>query len=388
MPGPRRKPVPSRTCCWPALPRMARASTCPSALPALDAEIAALRCAAAPTRSWRRGSIGAVCRRHVRHGRAAPALTATGHAGFRHAGGRRRWSSSTSGRGCWSCFTGPTLAFADLALQPAGAACSTRRWRGAASMSRSSARLRATPARPPSPLVATGRRSTASSLYPQGRISEVQRRQMTTVDAGNAHAHRDRRHVRRLPGHRKGAVRRHCLAPRPQPVGGELDQLRADREAQVVYYVAAGSWRSARRIVRCRSRCRPAISAMSMRRIWRARWACRLSASCWRQTRTTSSRAIWRAATCRSPRSIRASARSTTFRCWRAYLELLLRSRAGRGPQRRRRGPGHRRLPPRRRAAARRPGLAGRRQHPHGSSGRRGGHARRDRRHRQGEPEC
>ncbi len=37
-------------------------------------------------------------------------------------------------------------------------------------------------------------------LFPQGRISEVQRRMMTTAPDANVHARRHRRHLRRLPG--------------------------------------------------------------------------------------------------------------------------------------------------------------------------------------------
>ncbi len=39
-------------------------------------------------------------------------------------------------------------------------------------------------------------------LFPKGRISDVQRRMMTTAEDDNVHAHRDRGHLRRLPGAR------------------------------------------------------------------------------------------------------------------------------------------------------------------------------------------
>ena len=43
-------------------------------------------------------------------------------------------------------------------------------------------------------------------LHPHGRVSEVQRRQMTTVLAPNVHNIAIERHVRRLPGPRQGAA--------------------------------------------------------------------------------------------------------------------------------------------------------------------------------------
>ena len=50
-------------------------------------------------------------------------------------------------------------------------------------------------------------------LYPQGRISEVQRRQMTTGPAQRPR-HRAQGHVRRLPGHREGDVQQQASATR------------------------------------------------------------------------------------------------------------------------------------------------------------------------------
>ncbi len=51
-------------------------------------------------------------------------------------------------------------------------------------------------------------------LHPAGRVSEVQRRQMTTVDCAQRPQRRRRGHLRRLPGPGEGAVRRRRL-PRP-----------------------------------------------------------------------------------------------------------------------------------------------------------------------------
>ena len=68
-------------------------------------------------------------------------------------------------------------------------------------------------------------------LFPDGRISEVQRRMMTTAADDNVHAHRDRGHVRRLPGAGEGPVQPPRL-PRPRAaVRRQLDQLGAHRRA-------------------------------------------------------------------------------------------------------------------------------------------------------------
>ena len=80
----------------------------------------------------------------------------------------------------------------DARLQGRGAAAARPHARphadaSAASTPPSSAPPRATPARPPSRRCATARPSTSSCCIPQGRVSEVQRRQMTTVLAPNVH---------------------------------------------------------------------------------------------------------------------------------------------------------------------------------------------------------
>ncbi|MFZ2003576.1 MAG: threonine synthase [Stellaceae bacterium] len=113
-------------------------------------------------------------------------LTETAYAGFRHAAvaplvqlDERLW--------LLELFHGPTLAFKDLALQLLGqlfdAALARRGERvtivGATSGDTGSAALEACRDRAAIDIF---------FLYPHGRISEVQRRQMTTVDAANCHA--------------------------------------------------------------------------------------------------------------------------------------------------------------------------------------------------------
>ena len=113
-------------------------------------------------------------------------LTETAYAGFRHAAvtplvqlDDRLW--------LLELFHGPTFAFKDLALQLLGrlfdAVLARRGERvtivGATSGDTGSAALEACRDRVAIDIF---------FLYPHGRISEVQRRQMTTVDAGNAHA--------------------------------------------------------------------------------------------------------------------------------------------------------------------------------------------------------
>ena len=83
-------------------------------------------------------------------------------------------------------FHGPTLAFKDVALQLLGPLFD-HALTPAASTPPSSARPRAIPARPRSRPCATAQTIDIFMLHPRGRVSEVQRRQMTTVLAPNVH---------------------------------------------------------------------------------------------------------------------------------------------------------------------------------------------------------
>ena len=166
-------------------------------------------------------------------------------------------------------FHGPTLAFKDVALQLVGPMFEHELERrgsrvtivGATSGDTGSAAIEACRDRDAIDIFI---------LHPAGRVSEVQRRQMTTVDAPNVHnlaiegtfddcqdlvkmlfadvAFRERR--------RLSAV-------------NSMNWARV--VAQVVYYVVVVG--AARRRARCPMRCRPGTSATCSRGTWPRRWA-------------------------------------------------------------------------------------------------------------------
>ena len=98
-----------------------------------------------------------------------------------------RWLNSSPGITCSSFFHGPTLAFKDVALQLLGRLFDHELERrdqrvtivGATSGDTGSAAMDA---------VRDADRVDIVILFPKGRTSEVQRRQMTTLDAPNVHA--------------------------------------------------------------------------------------------------------------------------------------------------------------------------------------------------------
>ena len=110
-------------------------------------------------------------------------------------------------------FHGPTLAFKDVALQLVGRLFDrelTRRGERATivvatSGDTGSAAIAACVGRPMLDVVV---------LHPAGPLSDVQRRQMTTVDAPNVHNVAVEGHLRRLPGPGEGPVRRRRLRER------------------------------------------------------------------------------------------------------------------------------------------------------------------------------
>ena len=159
---------------------------------------------------------------------------------------------------------GPTLAFKDIAMQLLGDLFEHVLARARRDAQHPRRDLRRHRLARPSTRCAASAASRVFMLSPHGRMSPFQTAQMYSL-AGPEHPQpRDRRRVRRLPGHREGASsadRRVQGAPSHRR--GELDQLGARSLAQVVYYFKATSRRRGRRRARCRSRCRPATSATS-----------------------------------------------------------------------------------------------------------------------------
>ena len=123
-------------------------------------------------------------------------------------------------------FHGPTLAFKDVALQLVGKLFDhvlTERGQrvtivGATSGDTGSAAIDG---------VAGCRNVDIVILYPQGRTSEVQRRQMTTVDAPNVHAVAVDGTFDDCQDLVKAMFNDSAVPRRARPVGGELDQLGA-----------------------------------------------------------------------------------------------------------------------------------------------------------------
>ncbi len=110
-------------------------------------------------------------------------------------------------------------------------------------------------------------------LFPQGRISDVQRRMMTTADAANISAVA-------IDGTFDDcqALVKACSIITPFATGcGSPASIRSTGRAswRRRSITSPPRWRSARRTARWRSPCRPAISATSMPATWRCAWACR-----------------------------------------------------------------------------------------------------------------
>ena len=151
-------------------------------------------------------------------------------------------------------------------------------------------------------------------LFPHGRISDVQRRMMTTTGAANVHALAIEGTFRRLPGDREGDVQPPRLSRCGLAVRRQLDQLGADRGAGgVLFHLRGGARRAAR--ARWISPCRPAISATSSPATSPRRWACRSAGCASPPTSTTSCRArsrpaSTRCAKCTPPRRPRWTSRS------------------------------------------------------------------------------
>jgi threonine synthase len=111
-------------------------------------------------------------------------------------------------------------------------------------------------------------------LHPKGRVSDVQRRQMTTVLAPNVHNIA----IEGTFDDAQAMVKRmfNDTAMTSRFAIGAVNSINWARlMAQVVYYFAAALQLGAPHRRGRLSRCRPAISAMSSRAMSRRRWACR-----------------------------------------------------------------------------------------------------------------
>ena len=169
---------------------------------------------------------------------------------------------ATLGDGLWllELFHGPTLAFKDVALQLVGRLFDhelTRRGErvtivGATSGDTGSAAIEA--CRGPR------RASTSSCCTRPAGCRDVQRRQMTTVDAPNVHNVAVEGTFDDCQDLVKALFADEAFRDRRQPVGRELDQLGpGDGPDRLLRRRAAARLAGGRRP--CRSRCRPATSA-------------------------------------------------------------------------------------------------------------------------------
>ena len=141
--------------------------------------------------------------------------------------------------GCSSCSTGRRSPSRTSRCSSWRAMFDRRARRAAASASPSSAPPRATPGpRPCAPSPASGNVRIAM-LHPEGRVSPVQRRQMTTEPGGNVLNIAVQRHVRRLPGPGEGDVRRRAVPATSSALSAVNSINWARVVAQAVYYVYA-----------------------------------------------------------------------------------------------------------------------------------------------------
>ena len=200
-------------------------------------------------------------------------------------------------------FHGPTLAFKDFAMQWLGRLVDhALAWRdrravivGATSGDTGAAAIEA---------FGGGERTEVFILYPHGRVSDVQRRQMTTIDKPGVHAIAIEGSFDDCQNIVKALF--NDLAFRDELGLTGVNSINWARIlAQIVYYFTAAASRWARPIEKYRSPCRPAILAIFWRAITPSGWGCRSSASWSPPTRTTFSRGPWPAAYT----SLRASSR-------------------------------------------------------------------------------
>ncbi len=238
------------------------------------------------------------------------AMTEEAYSGFRHAATAPLVQIGPN-LFALELFHGPTLAFKDFAMQWLGRAMN----RALAQRGARATILGATSGDTGAAAIEAfgGQLQTdVYILYPRGRVSDVQRRQMTTVGKSNVHAlaidgtfDDCQRIVKELFGDLKFRDEM-CLS-------GVNSINWARILAQIVYYfvgaVALGAPSGLSRFP-----FRPEISATCWLAITPSAWVCRSSGSWSRPTRTTSSPARWRAAAMNPEASRRPSRPRWTFR--------------------------------------------------------------------------
>jgi hypothetical protein len=204
------------------------------------------------------------------------------YARFRHPDVAPLCDDSPTGHHLLELFWGPTLSFKDYALQFVGAAFDavlaarggSVTVLGATSGDTGSAAIEALRDRPAVQVVI---------LYPEGRVSDVQRRQMTTVIGSNVHAIAVDGTFDDCQATGEGCVLRRPASSSAPLGGGQLDQLGpGDGPGGVLrldghqVFGSRSTWR-----------CPPATSATSSRQRSPGGEGCRSSASWWGRTPTT-----------------------------------------------------------------------------------------------------
>ncbi len=199
-------------------------------------------------------------------------IIARAYAGFDHAA---RVPLVQVGPNDWllELFHGPTLAFKDVAMQLIGQLFE-------ASLKRSGRRITivgATSGDTGSAAIEAFRGREGVEvfiLFPAGRVSDVQRRQMTTPTEANVHALAIDGDFDDAQARLKDHLQRPCLSRRGRARRGQLDQLGAGAGADgLLFHRRSGA--RARRTGRSASRCRPAISATSSPATSPSAWGCR-----------------------------------------------------------------------------------------------------------------
>ena len=168
-------------------------------------------------------------------------------------------------------------------------------------------------------------------LYPHGRVSDVQRRQMTGVDAPNIHAIAVEGTFDDCQAIVKALFNHHAFRDETNLSGvNSINWARV--MAQLVYFFTGAVALGAPASHSSPSRCRPAISATCWRAGSPRRWACRSTGSSSPPTRTTS----WPAASPPAPTRSRACGRPSrppwTSRCRRTSSACSSRPMGGTMP--------------------------------------------------------